>query len=157
SIIRTNAQPQNLTYRYDYFRNNCATRPRDMLDSVLGGQLHEFSKAYKPTSYRWHALRLMQGDKPLVIGVDIGLGEPSDRPISRWAEMFLPREVHDVLAQLPVRDSTGAVHPFVKGETVLYRSTRPEEPSAPPNLAPLLLGLGGVVAVLLAYLGVRGA
>ena len=33
-------------------------------------------------TYRWHALRLMQGNFPLVVGVDIGLGRPSDRELT---------------------------------------------------------------------------
>src|SRR4051794_5527752 len=38
-LIRVNARPENLQYRYDYFVDNCSTRPRDLLDRVLGGQL----------------------------------------------------------------------------------------------------------------------
>jgi len=89
SIIRTNFEPENVNYRYDYFVDNCATRPRDILNRVLGGQLRVGADSVTNTSYRWHALRQMQGDKALVLGVDIGLGEPSDRPITRWQTMFL--------------------------------------------------------------------
>src|SRR5579872_6654840 len=87
-LIRINAEPQNVTYRYDYFVDNCATRPRDLLDAALGGQLHAHTNRLSGTSYRWHTLRLMQGNIPLVIGVDIGLGRPSDREITQWQEMF---------------------------------------------------------------------
>lgn len=156
AIIRTNAQPENLRYRYDYFVDNCATRPRDILDQVLGGQFHVGADVITNTSYRYHALRLMQSNAPLVVGVDIGLGEPSDRPITRWQEMFLPKELHDWAATRTIRDSTGATRPLVQSEQVLFRSSRPAEFEAPPNLAPWLTGIGVVVAVLFLVLGFQG-
>jgi hypothetical protein len=152
-LMQINAQPENVQYRYDYFLDNCATRPRDLLDQVTGGLLHANSRQVTDRSYRWHALRLMQDGLPLVVGVDIGLGEPADRPITRWDEMFLPKELHDVVATLQVRDSTGATHPLVTRESVLYEASRPPEPAAPPKLGPWLLALGVVIAALIAWLG----
>jgi hypothetical protein len=154
-IIRVNARPENISYRYDYFRDNCATRPRDMIDRVLGGQLHAQSGQVTDRSYRWHALNQMQGNKPLVLGVDIALGAPSDRPITRWAEMFLPRELHDVVATTQVRDSTGSLRPLARSNRVLFQSTRPPEPTLPPNLAPPLLVIGLVIGALFLVLGLR--
>ncbi len=154
-LIQRNAQPENITYRYDYFRDNCSTRPRDLLDAVLGGQVHDHARQVMPTSYRWHALRLMQGDKPLVVGVDIGLGEPSDRPITKWDELFLPRELHDLLTTIQVRDSTGAARPLVRAERPIVVVNRPPEAEAPPNLAPWLFVIGMVVAGLFGWIGTR--
>lgn len=157
AIIRENARPENLTYRYDYFVDNCATRPRDILDRVLGGQLRVGADSLSGTTYRWHTLRLMQGDKPLVLGVDIGLGEPSDKPITRWQTMFLPRELHDWVATRQVRDSTGRLQPLVASERVLFRSTRPPEATQPPALGRWLWPIGILIGALFAWLGIRSA
>jgi hypothetical protein len=154
-LIQVNARPENLEYRYDYFQENCATRPRDMLDRVLGGQLHAKANGLTGTTYRSQALRLMQGDKPLVIGVDIGLGEPSDSELTKWQTMFLPRALHDFVASLQVTDSTGALHPLVRGERVLFQSTRGPEYEAPPNITAWLLPIGIAVALLFAWLATR--
>ena len=156
-LIQINARPENIQYRYDYFVDNCATRPRDLLDMVLGGQLRAHTNKPSGTSYRWHTMRLMQGDKPLEVGVDIGLGEPSDREITQWQEMFLPRKLHDYVATLSVRDSaSGPVHPLVRGERVLYQATgRGPEPDAPPPLDLWLWPIGLVVAALFAWIGLR--
>lgn len=153
--IQVNGRPENLRYRYDYFRENCATRPRDLLDRVLGGQLHAKANGLTGTTYRSHALRLMQGDKPLAVGVDIGLGEPSDVELTTWQTMFLPRALHDFVGSLQVRDSAGALHPLVRGERVLFQATRGPEPEAPPNIAAWLLPLGLVVGGFFAWLAVR--
>lgn len=153
--IRWNAQPENINYRYDYYRDNCTTRIRDMLDAALGGQLRAQSQTLSGTTYRWHTLRLMQGNKPIVLGVDIGLGRPADRELTKWEEMFLPKQLHDFVATMKVRDSTGAMHPLVRGERVLFQSTRGPEPDAPPDMAPWLLAAGIVVALVFLWLGGR--
>ncbi len=157
SIIRTNAQPENVNYRYDYFNDNCSTRPRDIINQVLGGQLKPGSDSLSGTSYRFHALRLMQGDAPLVAGVDIGLGEPSDRPITKWQEMFLPEKLHDWVATRQIRDSTGAMRPLVKSERVLNQSRgRASEPTAAPRLGLWLTLIGVVLGAIFLVVGVRG-
>ncbi|HEY4130524.1 MAG TPA: DUF4105 domain-containing protein, partial [Gemmatimonadaceae bacterium] len=157
SIIRTNALPENVNYRYDYFVDNCSTRPRDILDQVLGGQLRVGSDSLPGTTYRYHALRLMQSNGPLVAGVDIGLGEPSDRPITKWQEMFLPEKLHDWVATRQIRDSSGATRPLVKAEQVLYlEHGRPAEPLVPPRLGLWLTLIGVVLGVIFLVVGVRG-
>jgi hypothetical protein len=150
-LIRVNAEPQNLEYRYDYFVDNCATRPRDLLDRALGGQLRIGADSLTPRSYRWHTLRLMRNDKPLVLGVDIGLGRPSDVPITRWQEMFLPKELHDWVATRTIRDSSGAVRPLVKRERVLFQPRRAPEPTSPPPLGRWLWPIGIVIGLLFGW------
>jgi hypothetical protein len=54
-----------------------------------------------------------------------------------------------------LRDSTGAMHPLVKREAVLFQSTRPPEPAAAPNFVPWLLAIGLIVAGLFWWLGMR--
>jgi hypothetical protein len=155
ALIRVNAQPENLEYRYDYFRDNCSTRPRDLLDRALGGQLRAKADSLTGTTYRSQALRLMQGGKLLVVGVDIGLGEPSDEQLTTWTAMFLPRVLHDFVGGLQVRDSTGAMRPLVRNERVLFQSTRGPEYAAPPRLAAWLLLVGLFVAGVIIWLASR--
>jgi hypothetical protein len=82
-FIRFNEREENKFYRYDYFLDNCSTRVRDALNGVLGGALKTATdSAQTGTTYRWHAVRLMAEDRLMVVGVDIGLGRPTDRPIS---------------------------------------------------------------------------
>jgi hypothetical protein len=153
SIMQTNLLPENLNYRYDYFVDNCATRPRDILDRVLGGQLRIGADSVTNTSYRFHALRLMQENAPLSLGVDIGLGEPSDRPITKWQEMFLPQKLHDWVATKQVRDSTGALRPLALSDRVLLPSTRGPEATTAPSFSWLWLA-GAGLAVVFVVLGV---
>ncbi|HXT16086.1 MAG TPA: DUF4105 domain-containing protein [Gemmatimonadaceae bacterium] len=153
SVIRINALPENVKYRYDYFVDNCSTRPRDILDRLLGGQLRIGADSVTPHSYRWETLRLMQGDKPLALGVDIGLGRPSDKPITMWQEMFLPEKLHDWVATRQIHDASGATHPLVKSERVLFQSQRSPEPTMAPALGAWLWPIGLVIGGLFWWLG----
>ncbi len=158
AFIDWNRRPENVNYRYDYFRDNCSTRVRDILDRALGGQLRAAAtKKMTGTSYRWHTLRLTQGDKPLVTGIEIGLARPADRDISAWEEMFLPRKLHDFLRTMQVSDGQGGLQPLVKSERVLFQASRPPEPSAPPRLGVPLFVLGLAIAGLIAWTGARAA
>src|SRR5690606_12414441 len=81
---------------------------------------------------------------------DIGLGRPTDRPISRWEEMFLPLALHEYLRGISVPDDSGAMHPLVSSEETLYLSTAEPPPAEPtPWRTGFLvagLGLGGALA-----------
>ncbi len=153
AAIRQNALPENVNYRYDYFRDNCSTRVRDILNDALDGALRREAGALSGTTYRWHALRLMQPMPPIMLGADIGLGRPSDVEISKWQEMFLPQKLHDFVANIRVADSAGTTHPLVKRETVLFQSTRGSEPEAPPEFGVWALVAGVGIAALLTWLG----
>ena len=153
ATIQRNALPENVNYRYDYYRDNCSTRVRDILDRALGGPLSVQAAGLTDATYRWHTLRLMQGSLPIMLGVDFGLGRPADVKLTKWQEMFLPRKLHDFVAKVRVLDSTGVMKPLVRSERVLFQSTRAPEPAAPPDLGLWLLFGGVVVAAFMTWLG----
>jgi hypothetical protein len=144
-FIQFNAREENKFYKYDYFRDNCSTRARDALNGVIGGALKMATDSLMTgTSYRWHALRLMAEDRLASVGIDIGLGRPSDREISAWEEMFIPMKVRDRVRDLRVPDETGRLVPFVLSERVLFQAQRTPERTSPPLLF-IPLGLIGIV------------
>jgi hypothetical protein len=156
-FVEWNALPANKFYRYDYYRDNCSTRLRDAIDHALGGQL-QTSTTTRMTSgtYRWHTQRLMTGDIPLYTGVTLALGEPADKPLSIWQEMFLPVRMANDLRTVTVADSMGTQIPLVRSETALYTAGRPPEPAAPPFYLPYFVAIGIIFAAGLVVL-VRGA
>ena len=157
-FILWNARPENASYYYDYYRDNCSTRVRDALDRVLGGMIRA-TFAGRPTghSYRWHTMRLTQGDGPLAAGMDLGLGRPADREISAHEEMFLPIKLQEYVRELRVTDGNGGSRPLVKGERTLYESTRYREPAAPPRWTPRFLAMGLLLAAIFGVVGWRVA
>lgn len=150
-FAETNALPGNREYIYQYFRDNCSTRVRDLLDMVLDGALSDrFGAAQRDATYRFHTRRLTRVDPLIYTGMDLLLGPGTDAPITVWDEMFVPMVLRDEIRDLRVRPFGGQERPLVLSEEVLAPSTRPAEPSAPPAWLWLYvlfgLGLGAVLA-----------
>ena len=49
-FLQWNALPENKSYRYDYFYDNCATRVRDVFNKTLKGEVR-FDSTYIKTDY----------------------------------------------------------------------------------------------------------
>ena len=122
------AQPANRDYLYDYYWNNCSTRVRDALDKALGGSLRN---AYEPLAAKMNmrdqTRRLTIADFWLYLGLEMGLGSPVDRPISRWDEFFIPGVLADGIAELS-GGSDGLGGRVVLEDTMIYTSTLPGPP-----------------------------
>jgi hypothetical protein len=152
-FVEWNALPQNKFYRYDYYRDNCSTRVRDVIDHALGGQLQTATVTRMTGgTYRWHTQRLLSGDLPLYTGVTLALGHPADKPISVWQEMFLPVRMANDLRTVKITDSTETLIPLVRSETAIYTAGRAPEPAAPWNYFPLFVAVGILYAALLIVL-----
>ena len=160
-FIDWNSRPENRFYHYDYFRDNCSTRVRDVLDRALGGVIRGATdKQPSGTSYRWHTRRLTQGDAWVYVGTLIGLGQPVDHPISRWEEMFLPVRLREDIRGVRVHDASGVSVPLVTREMTLFASTRPPEAREPTSHMPVYIVAGmlvAFVAVLLRHLADEGS
>ncbi|MHB1225669.1 MAG: lipoprotein N-acyltransferase Lnb domain-containing protein, partial [Gemmatimonadaceae bacterium] len=153
-FVELNALEENRFYHYDYFLDNCSTRVRDALDRALGGRIRATTDTIATgTSYRWHTRRLTQEELPIYTGMDLVLGQPGDREISAWAEMFLPMRMRDHLASVTVPGPDGVARPLVRSEVQLYAARRSPEATAPANLVLAYLALGTALAAVIAALG----
>jgi hypothetical protein len=149
-----NWRPENREYHYDYYRDNCSTRVRDALDRALGGALKaRFDGVPTGTTYRWHTARLTSGSPLLYTGLMLGLGHPTDRPISQWEEMFLPVPLMEDLKTVSVTDGTGRDVPLVRMTEQVHRSSRWPEPARPRSLVLPFLLAGALLGSLLWILG----
>ncbi|MFT3786117.1 MAG: DUF4105 domain-containing protein [Tepidisphaeraceae bacterium] len=142
-------------YDYDYFANNCSTILRDTLDRALDGQIRKATEGrMTPYSYRWHMRRLLPvglANKIALMGADVSLGSPTDRPLNEWQTMFLPAEMGRSLESVQVMGSDGTLKPLVTGRRVLNVTRTPDhvEPVAPATAWPwwLAFGLAGAGAI----------
>jgi hypothetical protein len=157
-FLRWNERPENIYYRYDYYRDNCSTRVRDAIDSVLGGAIHRQTDTMATgTTFRSHTQRLAAPDPPMYTGLLAAMGQPIDAPISAWEEMFLPLAVRDHLRSITVPGPGGAPVPLVKAERTLYESEVFVNRVTPPNWVLRFLVIGfavGLIGLLLAWRGI---
>ncbi|MBW3554140.1 MAG: DUF4105 domain-containing protein [Gemmatimonadetes bacterium] len=158
AFLEWNLRPENRVYRYDYFRDNCSTRIRDVLDATLDGTLAAALRARDtPITWRTEAVALTAEDELLAAGMDLGLGPLADRDISRWELAFIPMRLRDDVREITrVRD--GRRVPLVVAERELPAVGAPDERLAVPRgivdarVAWMLL-LGVLAAGLLVVLG----
>lgn len=138
---RWNSRAENKYYQYDYFRDNCSTRVRDVIDLALGGALKRATASTDTDhTYRRESVRLVDDMKLTQFGIDAALGQPSDAPLSVWETMFVPARMQQALADLTVPGPDGAPMRVVLEQRVLYESQRHAERPTTPSLAgPYLL------------------
>jgi hypothetical protein len=153
--LRENARFENREYLYDYFRDNCSTRVRDAIDRAVGGLVRQAGQRPAAMTYRADALRMTADFLPEYIGLNLGLGRPTDAPITLWEEAFLPERLRDLLRDVRIPSESGE-KPLVKSERTLFAAHRPPKPNRPPNWTVFFLAAGLVLGALVAVLGLLG-
>jgi hypothetical protein len=152
SLAEINALPENRYYLYDYYRNNCSSLPRDLIDRVVGGAIRKRTDhVLTNTTFRSHTLRLLGDDRLSFAGSQFALGHPADANISQWQEMFLPLKLQEHVRSVYVPGASGALEPLVAREVQLAASDRPAERKAAPNYVRrfTLFGLGIAVFLMI--------
>ena len=107
-LLQTEALPQNRKYRYNYVKDNCATRILDRLDdtyearviypdSVVYGTFRNEMRSYHH-GYPWYQF-----------GIDIALGSGLDYPLNSREEMFVPVEMMRNAASAHLSDGRSLV------------------------------------------------
>ena len=149
-FLDTNARPENAEYRYDYFRDNCSTRVRDAIDSVLGGALVASLKAQPvAVTYRHEATRLMRPILPLALGMDAIMGPAGDTAITRHEQSFVPQVLMQAVAEQRIKGQ-----PLVaEARYLLADQNSPVAPVSPLSWTGYAFGIGLAFAAALALLG----
>jgi hypothetical protein len=150
--LRDNARPENREYLYDYFGDNCSTRVRDAIDRAVGGRVRQAGQRPAAMTLRADALRMTADFLPEYLGLDLGLGRPTDAPITLWDEAFLPERNRDLLRGVRIPGESGD-KPLVKSERTLFAANRPPKPDQPPDWKAYFLAAGLAIGALLAGLG----
>lgn len=150
-FVAWNARDENKFYRYDYYRDNCATRIRDAIDRVLLGALKPvLNVPGESHTWRDETARITASDLPTYAGIEIALGRDADRTLSKWDEAFLPDYLADHLAAFVVHRPDGSRARLVTSDTVIFAADRvplPTEAPARVAMAALLgLTLAGLIA-----------
>ena len=99
AAVEKNYLPENRTYRYNYFYDNCTTRARDIIEQSVGGSRQitfvKETSEQKSMSYR-DFIHLYNENHPWArLGNDLLLGLKADRPIDNRQKQFLPENLKD--------------------------------------------------------------
>ncbi len=92
--IQMQLTPPNNVYLYDFFKDNCSTRIRDLLDLVVSGglkkvsQKHILGMSYRDTVRKHQSTTWMTG-----LGLSVWANHTMDQMLTGWEAMYLPSQV----------------------------------------------------------------
>ncbi len=156
-LLEENLLPDNKYYKYDYYRDNCSTRVRDMIDKVTGGRVKEAASGPGRLTYREHTLRLTESLPAEYVILHLVMGDLIDKPTTEWDEDFIPMELQKTLRKVTIVGEDGAERPIVKEEKVILPSQQVPPPENPPVTWPYSLVTGLAFGGVFAALGRRAA
>ena len=115
----SNYQPEKRFYRYNFLYDNCSTRIRDLLESVLGSRLRMGTRLAPPGyTYREGFDYYLKPYPWTRLGIDILLGLPTDIPAGPAGIQFLPDYLERAVGQASLDG-----HPLDTTEKVLLLPT----------------------------------
>lgn len=137
--------PHPKFYAYDYYRANCSTWLRDLINQATGDQVRPLLQA-RPARQTFgdHTRRMTDARPWIQTGILLLMGPSIDRPVSAWEEAFLPEALAFWLSEIELKDG-----PLVTEQRILHDPgifTPPPVPRSPWGLL-LLIGLavGGII------------
>jgi hypothetical protein len=127
--LQWNSRPENASYPYDYFYNNCSTKIRDVIREALGNDV-TFDESHITTDLSIRELTdiYIKRQQPWGdLGIDICLGLPMDKTAAPLEYMFLPDFVESGFDHATINQN-GSLVPLVKEKVITYEA-RDEDPS----------------------------
>ena len=94
NFLQNNFKPENRSYTYDFFFDNCATKIRDVLVVVLKNKI-SYQDSVDNNSYTFRELIQKNVDWNTwgSFGMDIAIGAVVDQKATLWEYQFLPEYV----------------------------------------------------------------
>ena len=94
NYLQNNFKPENRSYKYDFFFDNCATKIRDVLVVVLKNKI-SYQDSVDSNSYTFRELIQKNVDWNTwgSFGMDIAIGAVVDQKATYWEYQFLPEYV----------------------------------------------------------------
>lgn len=108
---------ESWSYRYNFFKDNCTTRARDIIEQAMDGHIvYAPSDKNKAISYR-SIVHEYTADSPWdEIGQDILLGAEADEPIDGRAQQFVPYHLKKAFSKANIQRTDGTCLPLVQQE-----------------------------------------
>ena len=118
-LLEENYRPENRIYRYNFFYDNCATRPRDLIEKSIDGTLQyagDMTDTDSGISFRDLLHKYSKGHPWSRFGMDLCMGSQADRTINRRLMMFVPFYVQEYFNQARIVNKEGETRPLVLNE-----------------------------------------
>ncbi|MBN2657291.1 MAG: DUF4105 domain-containing protein [Spirochaetales bacterium] len=120
--LKEKTRPENRTYLYHHYNDNCSTRIRNYINEATDGALREQSEQISGSTYRESFLRFTSQRKLIGSSLSLLQGTPIDGKINLWQEMFLPAVMEDFVSSFSYRNSRGELIPLVSEINILNKA-----------------------------------
>ena len=136
-----NYRPENRTYRYSYFFDNCATRPYHLINASVGNTLRYDTAWVKDITLRQMVQEKTHRNNWLDFGIALAVAARSDQRAWFEEQMFLPDYLSLAVGNAKIEKSTASNRwhvPFVTESDTLL-TMRPDieaKIAAPDRIAP---------------------
>ncbi|MDR0750018.1 MAG: DUF4105 domain-containing protein [Tannerellaceae bacterium] len=121
-----NAQPENAVYRYNFFFDNCATRPVAIVERYVDGQV-VYNHEAKPQTFRQLINHCMRNKPWLIFGTELALGSLADRIATPHEELFLPLYLEKAFDKATIQNPDGSERRLVSETIILAEEVQEEE------------------------------
>ena len=136
--LKLNYKKENRYYRYNFFYDNCATRPRDIFEKQISGSI-VYPEVNNTMTYRDLIHEYLREMPWFTFGIDICLGSETDAVVSDRNLQFLPNCLMEAYAKTEVQRGD-SLRPLVLETRVLNeRRPVPEEKGFADYLTPVLV------------------
>ncbi len=104
--LEINCLPENRTYLYNFFFDNCSTRPFDMVVNHLDKGSRVILPQMQTQTFRQMTDEMLQGYPWTRFGVNILVGRDADRETDVRQMLFLPKYLHLTLQNTLIENSS---------------------------------------------------
>ena len=145
-----NERPENRVYRYNYFFDNCSTRPIAMIEKNIRGTV-KYAPLTGNLTFR-DAINYCTRNQPWVIfGCDLIMGIPTDREMTLKETFFIPAYLKDAANKAEIVRGETAV-PLVSKINILNEGVLQEDKAPLLITSPLAcFGLLFIVVMLITW------
>lgn len=148
-FLRINSQEENRYYQYDFLFDNCSTRIRDLLETVLGDDVAFVESPGPGLTFR-QLIELYVAHKPGIdLGINLLLGGRIDRVADSKETMFLPDFLMEEFDKATITVD-GEVQPLVSSTSTILEVEDYKKESTLPWAAVftwIIFAAGGVVTI----------
>ena len=113
-----NYQPENREYRYNFVYDNCSTRPRDKILSVIKDKV-VYDYVSEPQTFRNWVGTYTGENTWAKFGIDMLLGREADELSTRWSSMFLPEVLCREFGAVKIIAHDGTTRSLVNAEKII--------------------------------------
>ena len=113
-----NYRPENRIYRYNFFFDNCATRPAVLTEKNVDGTIN-YHYAPAPQTFRDMINYCTRQHPWLTFGCDLALGSPTDRTATPHEMLFLPENLKQAFANATIESPDGNSRKLVANTKVI--------------------------------------